>query len=906
MKNLILVVVAISLVAHQNSYAQIEAYHTIPCEKVTPHNVAFLNDTTKSTSCVESNGIDFDVDFDAGRNYTITAGEYIEFNESTVIEPNVGKTVDTYIQNDGMNIAWYAPYTTPGSVGRYEKLEIGVQFENAINEQIQNFVNDSLGDKLNPFNPDEVDVYADFSRYSATGLVSTQRVNGFYYEQYARDIANNDWDTLTTEHNFRIRFAPKEIGTYRCRVSAEIDGHGVMDAYEFTFSCVPSSNPGFMRVGDNKRYFRLGEEPFYPIAQNIVGPNGIGGTQEWEAVPVAVNRYTEYETLLEQYAATGGNYYRYIVSPWQSDIEFEHLGNYSKRMTNAWEFDNIINKSKELGLYMHYNMAIHYSFEITNGYAMTFWDWSAKGDPKNIHPNECFRENDIGYCYRNELDMLDPVEFLTDSTARVFYKRRLRYMVSRWGYSTNIGSMELMSEINNFGNQHELAFVVPGDPSSGCDGSPDSTAHFSPYRNPVEPDGSYYRMDLFNWQHEMMAYIRDDLDHKQHPFTACYTGGPASDDPIYESGYVDIPSYNYYRKSVDNFEKNRNDIATYHHPDSGQYINKPFIHSEYGPGDEYTDCDDGTYYIRTANLTPFTGLAASGISWHFQWNVGGYWSYLRPIRTLMKDIPLDEENWYSAPPIVGDDKSYEVLYLQRPKIDNKRKCVGVISNRSYNVYTNNNGVFGTDCSNISVEIQDNDAYEFLNPLVYDDLDHDIKLPDMGGTKKYKIQWYNAITGNFVATQIQWSNAFGKLDLRFPDTLTGDLTAPMLFFKIYPSAESFLPSTVEGNDNAAASEAEIDNGIVETDWSKLKEKAALQKFNYTISPNPSNDFIVIEFEGQPSETVNWTIIDLQGTILKTGVTKSVRFQIDLTGLSAGNYYISIQSGKTIKNSKLIKL
>ncbi len=165
MKNLILVLGAISLVAHQKSYAQIEAYHTIPCEKVTPHNVAFLNDTTKSTSCVESNGVDFDVDFSPGRNYTITAGEYIEFNESTVIEPNVGKTVDAYIQNDGMNIAWYAPYTTPGSVGRYEKLEIGVQLEADIDDKIQNFITGEAGDKLNPFNPEEVDVYAEIWRY---------------------------------------------------------------------------------------------------------------------------------------------------------------------------------------------------------------------------------------------------------------------------------------------------------------------------------------------------------------------------------------------------------------------------------------------------------------------------------------------------------------------------------------------------------------------------------------------------------------------------------------------------------------------------------------------------------------------------------------------------------------------
>lgn len=53
------------------------------------------------------------------------------------------------------------------------------------------------------------------------------------------------------------------------------------------------------------------------------------------------------------------------------------------RMHNAWEFDNILDTAKAIDLKMHFNMAVHFTFERPNGYGNVYWDWSAAGDSLN-------------------------------------------------------------------------------------------------------------------------------------------------------------------------------------------------------------------------------------------------------------------------------------------------------------------------------------------------------------------------------------------------------------------------------------------------------------------------------------------------------------------------------------------
>lgn len=694
------------------------------------------------------------------------------------------------------SLMWYFPQHTPGQVGQFEKLEIGVSLDSALTNRILNHTlkrGDEGVNSINPFNPEEIDVFAEFWVQSEGVWYGPVRVNGFYYQDYSR--TTKGWALNPSNDLFRIRFAPSYLGLWRCKITAKIANQETITFNEFTFQSIPSQNKGFVRVGDNKRYLRVGEDPFFPIGQNLTGPNNPSHTLEWGSKTASPTDYLDFQESMTDLADAGANYFRYIVSPWQTEIEFEELGNYSDRMPNAWEFDQILTHAAHLDLKLHLDMAMHYSFESPNGYAMTDWDWSAKGDPLNPGNSPCFKDNDKGYCYRNELGLEDPLEFLTDSLAMVYYKRRLRYMVARWGYSTSIGVMELMSEANNFGNE-ALIELKTINGNYGCYSVIDSTnSADQPYKDFPEK----IIPKLMSWQLEMCRYLKEDLGVLQHPVAVSYTGEPdfLHGDSTYYSPYVDIATFNNYGVSVNKFEKNYVIITRkYQNSSSDFYLDKPFMHSEYGPGGSITNCDQGVRYIQTINLTPFTGLAGSGINWHFHWNEDEMWNHLRPVTQLLDSIPLDAENWQTGEPMVSKNKAIEVMYLYRPKTDGNSKAVGVISNRTYNFYSAGVAMNGADCKDDTLrkEFVETPLYKTPTNYKYDQLAEPIKLAGMGTSNSYQIEWFNAMTGELLEKSTVESNIWGRAELIYPGELTGDGQSPLLFFRISPIGESIYSTS----------------------------------------------------------------------------------------------------------------
>jgi hypothetical protein len=387
-QHIILGCVLLLCISPTTSLGQVVIPHAIPCLAITPSSVLTLPSGISANECIIADGDT--VYFKPDQHYSIRAGEYIEFNENTVITPEGSHQFHAYIQKEELDLAWYYPNETPGTVGKFEKLEIGVQFDSTIQNKINRFVNREAGTKLNPFNPDDVDVFAEFWVKIGGDWFFHKRVNAFYYQEFSRDIDTLTWDTVTTLHNFRVRYAPPVLGTFRCRITAEVFGHDTIIATDFTFEVVPSTNKGFMSVGENNRYFEFGEEPFFPVGHNLLGPEDDIKGASYKPTTVPAYGYVNYHKALRHLKESGANYYRYLVSPWQTEIEFEHLGDYSNRMTNAWEFDNILDTTKALGLKMHFNMAVHFNWDRPNGDGKVYWDWSAAGDSLNTPITPCF------------------------------------------------------------------------------------------------------------------------------------------------------------------------------------------------------------------------------------------------------------------------------------------------------------------------------------------------------------------------------------------------------------------------------------------------------------------------------------------------------------------------------------
>jgi hypothetical protein len=138
-----------------------------------------------SIDCIETVG---ELNFNPINNYSVKAGEQINFLQDTHIAPDENYQFHAYLDQPNFDVAWYEPFDV-GTVPQYEKLELGVQFEDFINDEIINYVDhnpfaNAPDGSLNPFNPEEVDVYAEIWVEINEEWIGPQKVNAFYYEEF--------------------------------------------------------------------------------------------------------------------------------------------------------------------------------------------------------------------------------------------------------------------------------------------------------------------------------------------------------------------------------------------------------------------------------------------------------------------------------------------------------------------------------------------------------------------------------------------------------------------------------------------------------------------------------------------------------------------------------------------------
>ena len=83
------------------------------------------------------------------------------------------------------------------------------------------------------------------------------------------------------------------------------------------------------------------------------------------------------------------------------------------------------------------------------------------------------------------------------------------------------------------------------------------------------------------------------------------------------------------------------------------------------------------------------------------------------------------------------------------------------------------------------------------------------------------------------------------------------------------------------------------------------ESEINKSTIIIYPNPSNNFITIQNEENPTENFDYKIVDLTGRIIKSGNSKFNK-QLNIESLTSGNYIIQIETENGEKfTEKLIK-
>ena len=465
-----------------------------------------------------------------------------------------------------------------------------------------------LGKYNNPYDPEVIDVYAEFTAPNG----KTFKVNGFYYEGYTFQ-QKNDYEVASASQDkgWRVRFTPNQAGKWTFSLHA-IDRKGTTtlstsNNYPTAFECRSIDTAlGFIRKA-NTRYLKRevvqnGEskyQAFFPIGPNIAWYNYKGSS----AYPKGIYDYNYYIDELSGSA----NFMRIWLS------RYQYLSLYGPEFTQmngkkaTVYFDSTLNQKDAAEL----DYIIAYAAK--NGITVTpcFFTF---GDFGSMHNSSSRWANNP---YNTILGLKSPTQFFTDKEAKRITRNLIRYIIARWGYATNIVYWELWNEVDNIPNEN-LA-----------------KEQFNKY--------------IVDWHNEMTSYIRS-IDPFKHPISTSNVSSKPTDDlfpKLYASmDLVQVHTYNNIQKAKSKEEQCYN---LYQKSINAHniYPDKPCFVEEFGFGQSSSDVkykDKDPKGIDTHNSL-WSSLFTNAIGPASFW----YWDYLdaqkllriyEPIMTFSKNLPL--------------------------------------------------------------------------------------------------------------------------------------------------------------------------------------------------------------------------------------------------------------------------
>ncbi len=253
---------------------------------------------------------------------------------------------------------------------------------------------------LNPYEPADLEVEALVVTPSGRRL----HVPAFYWEEW--DAALNQAEA---RQGWRVRFTPPESGPYEVTVYVSTRRAPFQKQAELSFECIPSSLSGPVRRRKNRLATPGGRE-FFAYGANLCW----GDVRDFE----------RYLGLMRKAADSGVNCLRVWLAPWWLSIE-PSPGKYDQRA--CARLDRIFQEAESLGLRIILCIEQHGNFQ-PEGDTVGLW----RQHPYNVlHGGPCE----------------GPADFFTDEKARNLFKKRLRYLVARWSYSTSLLAWELFNEI---------------------------------------------------------------------------------------------------------------------------------------------------------------------------------------------------------------------------------------------------------------------------------------------------------------------------------------------------------------------------------------------------------------------------------------------------------------------------
>jgi hypothetical protein len=229
---------------------------------------------------------------------------------------------------------------------------------------------------------------------------------------------------------WKARFTPVEIGIYSGEfVLTHSSKQSVSSNVSFTVT--HSNQKGFLHVANAWTLKFDNGEPFRGVGENICWESRSRDDSRFFRSLQESPRYN-YDYMLGNVAASGGNFFRTWMCPWNLPLEWKRAGNTNRYSNDNSHFnasaiqrmDQLVELSESLDLYMMLTLD-------NSG------DFQGGGWQRN------------NYNQTNGGPATNSQAFFTDPQAKAQYKDRLRYLVARWGYSPHVAAWEFFNEIDN-------------------------------------------------------------------------------------------------------------------------------------------------------------------------------------------------------------------------------------------------------------------------------------------------------------------------------------------------------------------------------------------------------------------------------------------------------------------------
>jgi len=445
---------------------------------------------------------------------------------------------------------------------------------------------------VNPFDPSEAAVDAVVTAPSGRVL----RVPAFWYQDFSRSLADpkaegaNRVEQLMAvgAPGWHIRFASPEAGVYRVAVEWMIAGQSGHSA-PIEVALQPGTRSGFIRRSPRNPMYLEDDSGsvFFPIGENLCMYEKREGTYY-------------FDRLLEKIASNGANYVRlwqeYYVpkdpalvgTPENSDysgfpLETQATGLGRYDLASAWRLDHVTAECERRDIY----------YQIT--FEMTVW-WQTR--QKNRWQRNPYNAANGGPCVR-------PQDYFTNERARELVRRRLRYSLARWGWSTHLAAWELWNEVDN-------------------------NEGFDPAANEA-------------WHREMAGYLKS-LDPWKHLITTSWR-----DSRMFAMPEIDIvQAHSYWGAEYDAAEYAIQDTDHLMRP-----YGKPFFFGEQGvedPGGAVSSDPDGHHFHDALWASALSGAAGAGMYWWWHNYVEplGLYLHYKPLAAFLRGEDLAARTW--SPP----------------------------------------------------------------------------------------------------------------------------------------------------------------------------------------------------------------------------------------------------------------